>query len=666
MALAFSGMAGVGKTELALQLAHRVLKEPGWFPGGSLFIDLAGYDSERRILPGAALGQLLRSLGIPAEAIPDDTQECARIYHSALQAYAQQGRRILIVVDNADSVEQCSPLILSDDVNAVLITSRHTLAVDATRYDLSVLSPESSQELIGSVLRKYSAGKDTRADQESGALCRIAQLCGYLPLALQIAAALLADSPNRPLISLAEDLANAQTRLDTLEREERTVRAVFELSYTALQEDQARLFRLLPINSGPDISTETVAHLADREERVASRLLESLARAHLIEIGREWGRWRLHDLLRLYAEEKGMEQARENERREAVRRLTSYYANVSEAADWILRGGSSKAERRNFQNRRGDALKWFEAEEPNLLAAAHLAEGSELTKEAYLISMHLGLYLDIRRRLSDSARAANTALRAARQAQNIEWQARALSHVGLALSSVRRFREAIGPLRLGVKLSREAGNQQVECDCLLALGAALKGASGADAAVAPLRRALNLGKQLKSPISVGTALTNLGSAYRESGRLKEAAEAYSESITYHHISRDRRKEASGYSGLAAALFQMGDISTAFPHFGKAIKIYQEVGDEHGLAIALMNLGNAHMGMGNLEKARQIYKRARLHYQESSDKQGEAATLLNLATLERTAGNPGKARIYSQQAQGMLNTAPWIVPNITGP
>ncbi|MCX5371121.1 MULTISPECIES: tetratricopeptide repeat protein [unclassified Streptomyces] len=652
--LAVSGMAGVGKTELVLQLAHHVIKESSWFPGGALFVDLAGYDSERRVTPGVALGQLLRSLGIPAEAIPDDTQERARVYHSVLQSYAHQGRRILIVIDNTDSAEQCSLLIPSDDMNAALITSRHTLAIDAARYDLPTLSPDSSQELIQSILRKYSGGKDARAEQESGEVCRIAQLCGYLPLALQIAGALLADSPNRPLSSFAEDLADVQARLDALEREERTVRAVFDLSYKNLQEEHARLFRLLPINAGPDISTETTACLADLEQRVAGRLLESLARAHLIEVGREWGRWRMHDLLRLYADERGMKEGRESERRDATRRLIGYYTETSEAADEILRGGASKVENQNFQKRLGVPLQWFEVEEQNLLAATHLAEVCELTESAYLISMHLGLYLDIRRRVSDSARVANTALRAARQAQNIEWEARALNHVGLSLSSVRRFSEAIGPLREGVKLARKARNQQVECDCLLGLAAAVKGASGPGVAIAPLRRAMDLGRHLKNPITVGTALTNLGSAYRELGWLREAAEAYSESITYHRMSKDRRKEASGYSGLAAALSQMGDIATAVPHFDKAIKIYQEVGDEHGQAIALMNLGSAHMRMGNFKRARQIYEQARFRYQESGDKHGEATTLLNLATLERTAGESEKSRAYFEQAQKMRN------------
>ncbi|WP_267713765.1 tetratricopeptide repeat protein [Streptomyces sp. CoH17] len=652
--IAVTGMAGVGKTELALQVAHVALNETGWFPGGVLFIDLFGYDTDRRVEPHAALGSLLGSLGIPAETIPEETQDRARMFRSVLQSYAEQGKRILVLLDNADSPDQVSPLIPSDGINAALVTSRHTLSIDAKLYDLDVLRPESAIDVIRAVIRRHRGPQDSRVDQEPTDALRVAELCGFLPLALQIAAALLADSSRRPIKSLADDLGNAHSRLDTLTREERAVRAAFDLSYERLPKDQARLFRLLPLNAGPDVASEAVSKLTELEIRETARMLESLSRAHLVEVGQVWGRWRLHDLLRIYANEKGDASKGEDGQEQAVRRLVRYYSDTSETADWILRDRASKAEGQRFRDRHGEPVKWFHIEEANLLAASHLAESEGLFEGAYSISIHLGLYLDVRRRVTDLIGVAKTALSAARKAENIDWQARSLNHLGLALSSIRRFSDAIPPLMEGVKLARAAGAREVECDMLIALGAALRQVNGPAAGIPPLKRALTLGRALGDPLHVGTALTNLGNVYRESGRLAEAVKTYGESVRFHQLSGDRRKEAAGHSGLALAFSQLGNHDASLPHFRKAIELYKSVGDQHGLAITLMNLGGTHTAMADLQSARDIFQKARVCYRESRDPHGEGVTLLNLSFLERDAGNQKQSRAYFEMAQELFN------------
>ncbi|MGW1267204.1 ATP-binding protein [Streptomyces sp. NPDC002491] len=648
--VAVAGMAGVGKTELVLQVAHSILDETDWFPGGTLFIDLSGYDAERRIEPREALGSLLNSLGLPQEIVPDETQDRARMYRSVLQSYAEQGRRILVIVDNADSTDQASQLIPSDSKNAALITSRHTLSIDAELYDLGVLKAESAVDVIRAVIRRHRGVKDLRTEREPKETLRVAELCGFLPLALQIAASLLTDSSIRPIKSLADELTDAHSRLDALKREERAVRAAFDLSYARLPKDQARLFRLLPINAGQDVSSEAISHLSGLELRTAGRILESLNRAHLIEPGKEWGRWRLHDLLRIYAHEKGAAAGTEDGREQAAYRLINYYSATSESADWILRDRATKAEGRRFRDRRGEPIEWFRIEEENLLAAIRLAERERLFESVYYISMHLGLYLDIRRRVADVIEVASTALRAARAIENLDWQASSLNHVGLALSTVRRDGDAIAPLTEGAKIARMAGNREVECDILIALGASLRHTEGPAAGITPLKRALTLGRSLGSPLHVGAALTNLGNAYRELGRLTEACKAYSESIRFHRLSGDRRKEASGHSGLALSLSQLRNFDASLRHFEKAISMYKSVGDQHGLAVALMNLGSTYTAMGDFRKARDILHQSRVCYRESHDPHGEGTTLLNLSYLERDAGNQEQSRTYFRMAQ----------------
>lgn len=195
-----AGLAGVGKTELVVQTAHQASEKPGWFPGGVLFIDMFGYDTGRRLSPTQALHSLLDALGIPAEHLPQELQDLSRLYRSVLAEYARQKQRILVVIDNASSSEQVGPLLPTDGTTAALLTSRHTLDVGARLHDLDILDERSSVELLRMAVFKARGATDTRVTDSPEDAAAIARLCAGLPLALRIAAALLADIPSRPLL----------------------------------------------------------------------------------------------------------------------------------------------------------------------------------------------------------------------------------------------------------------------------------------------------------------------------------------------------------------------------------------------------------------------------------------------------------------------------------
>ncbi|WRZ91238.1 ATP-binding protein [Streptomyces sp. NBC_01007] len=371
-----AGLAGMGKTELVVQTARRALQKQDWFPGGVLFVDMFGYDPERRLSPEHALDGLLRALGILSEHIPPGLQDRSRLYRSALAALAGAGSRILVVLDNVSSADQARPLLPTDGLTAAVLTSRDTLDLGARLFELDAVDETSAIDMLDWAVREARGPGDTRVQDSPDDAAAIARSCAGLPLALRIAAALLVDSPARPLSSLAQALAAEHRRLNRLRRQERAVRSAFDLSYERLDPLHARVFQLLPLNAGPDISTQAAAIMADTDSYETEELLQELARAHLIEPGRTWGRWRLHDLVRLYADEMGQIHTGADDREEARLRLYKYYiARVSAAVytrPYIMSrakpfyppriSGSQFSSREN-------AREWLDCERPNLVAA---------------------------------------------------------------------------------------------------------------------------------------------------------------------------------------------------------------------------------------------------------------------------------------------------------
>ncbi|WP_234441827.1 NB-ARC domain-containing protein, partial [Streptomyces sp. WM6386] len=182
-----TGMPGVGKTELVLQAADRALRREGWFPGGVLFVDLFGYDPERRLPPEQALASFLRALGVPADHVPADVQERARLYATILRRYADAGRRLLVVLDNVAAVEDVRLLVPSGGATSVLITSRYALGVPGARmHRLMELQLDEAVALLGDGLTAANGVSDTRVTDAPESAAEIARLCGLLPLALQI------------------------------------------------------------------------------------------------------------------------------------------------------------------------------------------------------------------------------------------------------------------------------------------------------------------------------------------------------------------------------------------------------------------------------------------------------------------------------------------------
>ncbi|MGW2777315.1 tetratricopeptide repeat protein [Streptomyces olivaceoviridis] len=628
---AVSGLAGIGKTELAVQTATRALEQPGWFPGGVLFTDLAGYDPERRLSPERALEGLLRALSIPGEHIPNGLEDRQRLYRSVLAAYARENQRILVVIDNASTSSQAGPLLPSDGTTVALVTSRHTLdGLDARLHDLDTLDETASTAVLDQALRHARGIDDTRFTDDAEAATVIARLCAGLPLALRIAAAVLAAAPTRPAASLAAALQAEHTRLDKLARPDRAVCAAFDLSYQHLIPDQARLFRLLPLNPGPDLSTDAAAHLTGTGPDRAEELLQHLAEAHLIEPAVAWGRWRMHDLVRLYADEHGRTHTVGDQRDSARTRLFTYYQDTAQAADTHL--DTLPGPRAPRFPDRAAALEWLDAEHANLTATATAAPALGHPTTAINLAFSLAQYLDYRRYFEDWITLSTTVLAICHERGDRPGEGRALSDLGIALREVRRFEEAIDAHTQAVTIYRKLGDRPGEGRALSGLGLALGEVRRFEEAIDAHTQDLAICREFGDRHGEGRALTNLGLVLREVRRFEEAIDAHTQAVTIYRDLADRHSEGKVLTNLGIALGEVRRFEEAIDAHTQAVTICREVGDHHGEGRALGGLGLVLGEVRRFEEAIDAYTEAVAIRRELGDHHGVGGALSNLGLV----------------------------------
>ncbi|MEV6498315.1 tetratricopeptide repeat protein [Streptomyces prunicolor] len=593
---AVSGLGGIGKTALAVEAAHAAC-ERGWFPGGVLFVNLHGYDDDL-VMAEQALEALLRALGVEPEHIPPGADARAALYRSAL-AERERGA-VLILADNASSAEQVRPLLPGGTWHRLLVTSRNRLPqLGALLLPLGELSGEEAYDLLDRALR-IADPADRRVADAREAVSELASRCGHLPLALQIAAALLALDRGKPVAELVVELTEFSDRLAYLDDGERSVRAAFDLSYRRLPPEQARLLRLLALAPGPDASNEVVAALVGTATPPI-QALNALARAHLVE--RESGRrrWRLHDLVRAYgvgvvAEDAGLVAEGETARE----RVLDFYYGWADAADGWLRRLPGMPIPGRFGDR-AEALGWLDSERAGLVAAVGWAEWERFVDTALRLAALLAEYLDWRRYFDDWVTVGRVALEAARRFGNRMDEAIAWSNLGIALQGAGRVQEVVEAHTRARDLFRAVGDREDET----------------------------------------IAWNNLGIALREVGQVQEAVEAHTQARDRYQTIGDRLGEARAWTNLGIALGEAGQVTEAIEAHTCARDLHRAVGDQHREAIAWSNLGNALWGVGREAEAVEGYGKALEIYREFEDWY-RAGALQNLALVHKSANRPAEA------------------------
>jgi DNA-binding SARP family transcriptional activator/tetratricopeptide (TPR) repeat protein len=637
---AIAGTAGVGKTTLAVQWAHRVRDR---FADGQLFVDLQGYAAGPSVRPIDALTGFLDALGVPPEQAPVQVDQAAALYRTLVA-----GRRLLIVLDNARSAEQVRPLLPGEPGCLVLVTSRDRLSGlvasnGARSLSLDALSPDEAGELLARLLGK------TRLAAEPKSTMELARTCAFLPLALRVAAATLAWQPDRRIADYVTQLRHDTLRTLTIEDDPGVgIRAAFDASYEALPVPARRLFRLLSLAPGPDIGVPAAAALGGLDNHETAALLDRLAGAHLLDQpGHDRYGW--HDLLRAYAGERLAQEDAPEVRRAATHRLYDWYLRSVDAAADLLYPHMLRLPRTatrspepgppRFANHT-TALAWLDAQRRNMVAAVQHAAaaepepaeaGEDLRIAACLFADALRGYFHLRRHAADWLAVGECALTAATVLGDPRAQAAARHSLGTAYRCLGDLPNALRHYTHALRLSRLAEWPDAEATALANLGIVRQGQGRLKAAVGQLTRALAIDRQTGRGAGVANNLGNLASVYLDQGRLEEAAAHFAEALDLNRLTGNRHGQALALIGLGQAYRERGRLDDARNQLSEAMRHCIQVGDRDGQATVHLGLGAVDRDLGRIAEARSHALAALTLGRDAGDPRTEAGALIILAS-----------------------------------
>ena len=593
---AIGGAPGVGKTALAAHAAHQLLPR---FPGGHLYVDLRGYtEGQSPAEPGEVLDMFLRRLGIAPDKVPAGVEERSGLLRQLLAT-----RPVLMVLDNAAAEAQVRPLLPGAGSSLVLITSRSALAgLDLDdRIDVDVLSGPEATALLAKLI-----GPE-RAAAEPEAVAQVAQLCGCLPLALRIAGQLLAVHPAWQVTRLAGMLADERHRLERLAVGDRQVRAAFEVSYRQLARTDARMFRLLGLHQGPDFDAPTAAALAELKPGSAKEALDRLALAYMIteDAG---GRFRLHDLLRLFARQTCEAVDDDTIRDQATVRLMDHFRDLAIVLRACLQPQLYPDLAREV-NQVGkmlpsprQALTMFEADRRNLVSAVILAANHGEHRKVWQLGENIGETLVLLRHLDDAATVFEAALSAARAAQDAAAEDRALNNLGNAYYELQRPGDAIRCYEQDLLICREAADRVGEGVALTHLGMVYGQLEQHDKAIASFQASLTILQEAGDKQAEGVALINLGMIYREMQRYDDAITSLKGSMAILRETGDKRGEGRALTHLGMLYREMQQYDDAITSFHASLANLREVGDLYGEGHDLTQLGMLYREMQQYDDA----------------------------------------------------------------
>jgi tetratricopeptide (TPR) repeat protein/transcriptional regulator with XRE-family HTH domain len=642
---AIGGMAGIGKTTLAVHAAHQLA---GSFPDGQLFLPLHAHTpGQRPVTPADALAGLLLTAGVPAGQIPPGVEARAGCWRDYLA-----DRKMLLVLDDAAGHDQVRPLLPGTGGSLVLITSRRRLAAveDAAVISLDTLTPGEAGALLARL-----AGRPGLGPGDAG-VGELAALCGYLPLAIGMAARQLTHHPAWTAAGLAADLATARDRLELLHTENLSAAAAFALSYHDLDASQRRLFRRLGLHPGPDIDAYAAAELDDTSLAAARRGLEALYDQHLItEPAR--GRYRFHDLIREHARTLAAtdDPAAQDT---AIGRLLDYYLHTARAASehfpsWTNAEGPVPPGRPPGTappvSTFGQAASWLEAERANLHAATGYA-ATERPAYAVLIPAAMDGFLQSRGHWDQGLRLGQAALDAARRAGDRPGQARALMLLSPMQTMTADPPAATASATRALRLYRDLADQAGQAAALHMLGFLHTVTDDYPAAAAELRQALELFRGLGHRRGQGDALQYLGTVRRCTGDYPAAAACHRQGLELYRDTGYRSGQANALMQLGGVQRLTGDYPAAAASLRQALPLCRDLGDRNLQAQVHTELAALQRLTGDYPAAAGSSQQALSLYHDLDPRSEDAAYPLNeLGLVRQLTGDYRAAATNHQEA-----------------
>ncbi|KAB8163708.1 tetratricopeptide repeat protein [Streptomyces sp. 3MP-14] len=666
---AVAGTAGVGKTALAVRWAHRARER---FPDGQLYVDLRGYGPDQPLAPEDVLAGFLRALGMAGTAIPHELDERAARFRTLVD-----GRRMLLLLDNAADVAQVRPLLPGSSSCVTLVTSRDTLTglvvrEGARRVALDRLSAVEARELLRSLL-----GEERLAAEPAAAVDALVERCARLPLALRIAAELVrTHAGHGGVAALAGSLAGRRGALDLLDVDDphTAVRAVFSWSYQRLAPDEALVFRMVGAHPGAaDVAEHAVAALAGLERRAARRALDALVRAHLVERSPS-GRYGLHDLLRAYAAELT---GPPGERAAALGRLSDYYLSTASAAMDVL-VPQETFRRPPAPDWPGEAPRfdapdaardWLDAERANLLELASTSEPRRTVDLAETLWRYLFLggfpdealhlynrELTAARALADplaEARARNNlgktmdqlgldgeaaldhlraALAAYERAGLPEWQSAVRNNLGVAHGRRGELRAAVAEFEESLALVSPDGPWPLRRAPMVNVSRCLKELGRHDEALGILARVLELCRAHEDLIHIPNALTGLADLSLLTGRDAEARAHAGDGLALAREHGFRAVEVDCLRVLGVVARNADEPAEAVRRHEEALAVARSIGSRHTLLEALGELAASQAAAGDAARALVTHREALDVATEAGHRAGVAAAHAALAAL----------------------------------
>lgn len=605
------GMAGIGKTTLAVHTAHLLAPR---FPDGQLYINLRGFDPDADVVdPADALAQFLEALGIRPGDVPSTVAARAALYRSVLAR-----RSLLILLDNARDAVQVRPLLPGTPGCLTLVTSRGWLRGLSVSHQAGALALGRFDSADARALLVSSLG-ELRSAAQAGAVDDIIGSCDGLPLALAVVAARAGHAPGDALGAVAEELRDARGGLDAFALggdPAADPRAVFSWSYRALGSQAARLFRLLALHPGPDFTAPAAAALAALPKHRAALVLDELADAHLLT-EHTTGRFTRHDLLRAYAEELVYAQDGEDDRREALLRLLDHYTHTAHIASRQLSPGRRPipldAARPGVTTEDiedlAEATAWFTAEYRVMLRMLKLTVADGLDVYARHLAWVLENFLDGNDLWHEALAAAQLALEAARHLGDPAIEARARRGLARALARFGRLDEARDHLDASLRLLGDDGDPvtRAETHRLLSWVMEQQGVHGE--ALVQSRRALRLHLAAGRPLDVAVSLNSVGWSHARLGHYHQTLVVCRAALRVLEGFDQPRTEANTRHSLGYAHDRLGRRDDAVKHYERALKLFRDLDSRHDQAFVLDCLGDLHHGTGRGEAARAAWSEA---------------------------------------------------------